>query len=143
MSSDGLSKRQWGHGSGSAGGELRVRAVAPACCACVGAIRWYLCAYVGTAYLGALSLPGALQVETLWAIIQRLMPGKGGGGGGAAGTGAGPSGLQPRADAPFKGLAVPDTRDRVKVGWKAGVRQVVGTGRTGRGAASADVELPP
>ncbi|KAI3436603.1 hypothetical protein D9Q98_006020 [Chlorella vulgaris] len=49
-------------------------------------------------------------VETLWGIIQLLMPGKNGGRGGAA------SGkLQPRPDAPFAGLALPDTRDRVKV----------------------------
>jgi ATP-dependent RNA helicase DHX8/PRP22 len=49
-------------------------------------------------------------VETLWGIIQLLMPGKNGGRGGVA------SGkLQPRPDAPFAGLALPDTRDRVKV----------------------------
>lgn len=56
-------------------------------------------------------MPDAL-VETLWAIILRMMPGRGGGS--SSGGGAGPSGLQPRAGAAFGGLALPDTRDRVK-----------------------------
>ena len=57
-------------------------------------------------------MPDSL-VETLWAIIQRMLPG-GKPGGKPDGGGAGPSGLQPRPDAPFAGLAMPDTRDRVK-----------------------------
>ena len=56
-------------------------------------------------------IPDAL-VETLWAVIQRMQPGgkPGAGAGGAAAGGK----LQPRADAAFGGLALPDTRDRVK-----------------------------
>ncbi|PRW58375.1 putative pre-mRNA-splicing factor ATP-dependent RNA helicase [Chlorella sorokiniana] len=54
-------------------------------------------------------MPDSL-VETLWAIIQKMAPGRGGGGGGGGGAK-----LQPREDAgPYKGLALPDTRDRVK-----------------------------
>ncbi len=54
-------------------------------------------------------MPDSL-VETLWAIIQKMAPGgrPGSGGGGGAK-------LQPREDAgPYAGLALPDTRDRVK-----------------------------
>ena len=55
-------------------------------------------------------MPDSL-VETLWAIIQKMAPG------GRPGSGGGGDGarLQPREDAgPYKGLALPDTRDRVK-----------------------------
>lgn len=58
-------------------------------------------------------MPDAL-VDTLWAIIQKMMPGRGGGVGGGGGGSGGGSGLQPRPDAPYSGLAMPDTRDRVK-----------------------------
>ncbi|KAL4424788.1 hypothetical protein ABPG77_000828 [Micractinium sp. CCAP 211/92] len=59
-------------------------------------------------------MPDAL-VDTLWAIIQKMMPGRGGGGGRVGGGGGSSgSGLQPRPDAPYSGLAMPDTRDRVK-----------------------------
>lgn len=56
-------------------------------------------------------IPDSLA-ETLWAIIQKLAPG----GGGAKGAGgAGTSQFAPRPGAgKFGGLAVPDSRERVK-----------------------------
>jgi ATP-dependent RNA helicase DHX8/PRP22 len=56
-------------------------------------------------------LPTAL-VATLWGAIQRLAPGAKPAAGRA--DGAAPSGLVPRAGASHPGLAMPDTRDRVK-----------------------------
>ncbi|KAK9837133.1 hypothetical protein WJX81_005309 [Elliptochloris bilobata] len=53
-------------------------------------------------------LPSSL-VDTLWTIIQRLQPGNG------RGTIAGSAlGRAPRPDAPFPGLAVPDSRERAR-----------------------------
>jgi ATP-dependent RNA helicase DHX8/PRP22 len=60
-------------------------------------------------------MPDSL-VETLWAVIQRMLPGSKGGGGGKGGGSNGTAGgkLEPRPDAAFAGLALPDTRDRIK-----------------------------
>ena len=51
-------------------------------------------------------LPDPL-VETLWAVIQRMMPGKSGGE-------ASRRAPLPRVDGPYSGLAIPDTKDLVK-----------------------------
>lgn len=51
-------------------------------------------------------LPDPL-VETLWAVIQRMMPGK-------AGAEASRRAPAPRIDGPYAGLAIPDTKDLVK-----------------------------
>lgn len=79
-------------------------------------------------------MPDSL-VDTLWAVIQRMLPGGRPGGGGGGGEK-----LQPRPGAgPYGGLAMPDTRDRVKQVRLQGWRRGWGAGRQAAAARRSPV----